>query len=77
MCWADRLAIFWAMLLIVAILILQPPGGFAISISPENIIDSWGALLGKLVLIPWLVLRVIDLLLGGPRARSFKLPYDR
>lgn len=68
--WCDKIAIFWAILLVLFIAALQRPGGFALSLQPENIVDGWGALLGKLVLIPWIALRVIDLVCGGPSRRG-------
>jgi hypothetical protein len=67
--WCDKIALVWLLFLILAISFLQQPGGFENSLRPENIGGGWGALLWKLVAIPWLVLRGIDLLLGGPWRR--------
>jgi hypothetical protein len=60
MIWADRLALGWAVVLILIICALQQPGGFDNSLAADNISGGWGALVLKLVVIPWGALRIID-----------------
>ena len=67
--WCDKIALIWAILLILFISFLQGPGGFEHSLRPENIGGGWGMLMWKLVAIPWIALRAIDLLTGGPARR--------
>ena len=67
--WCDRVALGWAFVLILGVLFLQQPGGFERSLQSENI-GEWGNLLWRLVGIPWLALRGIDLITGGPWRRN-------
>lgn len=67
--WCDRLALIWGLVVIGAILFMQQPGGFERSLQAENI-GEWGNLIFRIILVPWLVLRIIDLLSGGPARRS-------
>ncbi len=62
MIWADRLALAWGMILIFVLVAIQPTGGLAHSLAASNIMGGWGALLFNLVVIPWLILRFLDLI---------------
>ena len=73
LCLVDRIAIIWGVVLIMGIVALQQPGGFAVSIQADNIIDGWCMLLLKVVLLPWFILRVLDFILGGPSRRSYRI----
>jgi hypothetical protein len=66
--WCDKAALIWAMIVVGGILFLQQPGGFERSLQAENI-GEWGNLLWRVVGIPWLVLRAVDLIAGGPARR--------
>jgi hypothetical protein len=65
MCWADRLALLWA-LLVLAILTLMWAAPH------QSILDmpaaGWGDF-AKTVLVPWGFLRAADLISGGPMRR--------
>jgi hypothetical protein len=56
--WVDKLALVWAIIVVLMILWMQQPGGFARSLQSENI-GEWGHLLFSVVAIPWGVLRVL------------------
>ena len=55
----DRLAIVWAIILVLLILFLQQPGGLEHSLDWGNLWGGWGALLFKLVIVPWFGLRMV------------------
>lgn len=67
--WCDKLALVWAMILVGMILFLQQPGGFERSLQSENVGEWWNLLL-RLVVVPWVILRGIDLVCGGPARRE-------
>lgn len=56
--WADKLAVAWAIVLVLLILFLQQPGGLAHSLKSENI-GEWGHLLFLFVVLPWIPLRLL------------------
>lgn len=66
----DKAFIIFGVVLVILIVLAQHPGGFEESLRPDNIWDGWFKLLWKFVLLPWLVLRVLLLLLSGGRHES-------
>jgi len=55
----DRLAIGWAIILVLLILFLQQPGGLDHSLDWGNLWGGWGKLLLILVVVPWFALRLV------------------
>lgn len=69
MIWADRLALVWA---VIVYGVLALVGAFA----PENPGASNALHALFFVIPPWVILRLLDLMAGGPRRRrSYPLYY--
>lgn len=58
LCWADRVAMIWAIFLIIIGALLQIPWG-----------PSWGNIILYFIAPPWIFLRAVDLITAGPRRR--------
>ena len=66
--WADKLAIFWAGIFYLAVVMMYAASGIPLSIGPLFMMFLW-------VIAPvWAVLRMIDWLFGGPGARRRYAP---
>lgn len=70
LCWADKIALTWGALLFGFIFLMQQPGGFyTMFFTAYGWSAGTGPLIFKLILLPWLLLRGLDLLTGGPARR--------
>ena len=65
LCWADRIAMVWAVIVVGGIMLLQ--GGDGVS---QTAMPAYGELLTKIVAPVWIFLRLLDLITGGPRRRK-------
>ena len=66
MCWADKLGVLWAFLVVLFVLILAPDRGVA----SAALVSGEGLKLLAIVILPvWVFFRLIDWLTGGPARR--------
>ncbi len=65
LCWADRIAMIWAVIVVGGIMLLQ--GGSGVS---QTGLPAYGQLLTNIVFPLWLFLRLIDLIAAGPTRRK-------
>lgn len=74
LCWADRAAVGWAILVFGALAFV---GAFGDEV-PSPASNAWHAFL-VFVLPPWVVLRVVDFVIGGPAKRrgQFRVSVER
>lgn len=72
MIWADRVALILVMLVVAILWLLAAPGAFVHSLlSLDMLMNFWRPVLTPVLLI-WLILRAIDLIIGGPRRRRLQ-----
>ena len=60
-CWADRVAAIWAVVVLGVLYMLHAPG-----VAPS----AWGDVVLTLIVPLWIFLRLLDLIMGGPRRRK-------
>ena len=65
LCWADRVAMIWAVIVVGGIMLLQ--GGEGVS---QTALPAYGQLLTNIVFPVWIFLRLIDLITAGPSRRK-------
>lgn len=65
LCWADRIAMVWAVIVVGGIMLLQ--GGDGVS---QTAMPAYGQLLTNIVFPVWIFLRLLDLITAGPRRRK-------
>jgi hypothetical protein len=72
MIWADRVALILLLLIVAILWLLAAPGAFVHSfLSFDMMMNFWRPVLTPVLLI-WLMLRAIDLIIGGPRRRRLQ-----
>ena len=66
MCWVEKIIVFWAVLIALFFLVLTggDPERWELMFQPAGL-----RILAFLVFVPWIILRLVDWISGGPSRR--------
>jgi len=72
MCWADRLGVAWVCLMLIILVLALAAGGQSAPGAPSSGVGIFVAFLG-----PWILVRLLDLVLGGPMRRGRQRYFEK